>query len=92
MKLQGAATFIQLPNLAKALEKIPPSYELHANIHELNYIDHACLELLETWEEEHKATGGRLIVEWEALSGRFRRQRTVHIAVPAAAERSTSVS
>ncbi|MDZ3837327.1 MAG: SulP family inorganic anion transporter [Rhodospirillales bacterium] len=92
LKLHGAATFIQLPNLAKALEKVPLSYELHANIHDLNYIDHACLELLETWEEEHKATGGRLIVEWEALSGRLRRQRTVHAAVPATVERPASIS
>jgi MFS superfamily sulfate permease-like transporter/transposase-like protein len=77
LKLRGAATFIQLPKLAKTLEEIPPNAELHVDIHELNYVDHACLDLLETWEEQHKATGGRLIIEREALISRCHRRPVI---------------
>jgi MFS superfamily sulfate permease-like transporter len=70
--LSGAATFIRLPKLAAALEWVRPSAELHVHFEELTYIDHACLDLLMTWEEQHKATGGRLYIDWERLHARFR--------------------
>ena len=45
-KLTGAATFLRLPILAAKLEKVPPGAELHVDVEHLDYIDHACLELL----------------------------------------------
>lgn len=71
LSLRGAATFIQLPKLARTLESVPADCELHVNIHDLNYIDHACLDMLENWAEQHKANGGHLIIEWETLSDRY---------------------
>jgi MFS superfamily sulfate permease-like transporter len=70
--LSGAATFIRLPKLAAALEQLRPNAELHVHFEELTYIDHACLDLLMSWEQQHKASGGRLYIDWERLHARFR--------------------
>ena len=62
LNLKGAATFIQLPKLARRLEGVPADWHLHVSIQELTYIDHACFDLLETWEEQHKAKGGQVTI------------------------------
>ncbi|HMP78699.1 MAG TPA: SulP family inorganic anion transporter [Pirellulaceae bacterium] len=70
--LRGAATFIRLPKLASALEEVPPSTELHVDFEHLDYIDHACLDLLMSWARQHQSTGGRLVIDWSSLHARFR--------------------
>jgi MFS superfamily sulfate permease-like transporter len=72
LDLEGAATFIRLPRLAAALEAVPPARELHVQLDHLTYIDHACLDLLMNWRKQHRATGGRLMINWESLTARFR--------------------
>jgi hypothetical protein len=42
---------------------------------DLDYIDHACLDLLGTWGEQHRAQGGKIVIDWESLHARFRRDR-----------------
>lgn len=74
--LKGAATFFRLPLLAAELERIPRGSELHVDFSELDYIDHACLELLMSWGAGHEATGGGLVIDWESLHARFQRERT----------------
>jgi MFS superfamily sulfate permease-like transporter len=64
MTLDGAATFLRLPQLAEKLEQVPPGVELHMNIDRLIHIDHACLDLLSTWERQHERTGGSLVIDW----------------------------
>lgn len=71
LQLHGAATFVRLPLLASELEQVPPGCELHVDFQELDYIDHACLELMMTWAKQHENTGGRLVIDWESLHGRF---------------------
>jgi hypothetical protein len=34
------------------------------------------LDMLEAWGDQHAVTGGRLIVEWDALSNRYHRRRS----------------
>jgi len=70
LRLDGAATFVRLPRLAAALEGAPADTELHVQIDRLSYIDHACLELLDNWRNQHEAKGGRLILDWETLNAR----------------------
>jgi len=70
--LKGSATIIRLPLLAEQLEQVRPGSDLQLHVEELNYIDHACLELIANWEKQHITTGGRLHIEWEALSNKFR--------------------
>lgn len=75
ISLSGAATFLGLPKLAAALEKVPSSYELHVDFQYLDYIDHACLDLLMNWAKQHQVTGGQLVIDWESLHARFRPER-----------------
>lgn len=70
LHLDGAATFIRLPRLATALEQVPGNTELHLRIDRLSYIDHACLELLDTWRSQHESTGGTLSLDWNTLHAR----------------------
>ncbi len=37
----------------------------------LKFIDHACLDLLVNWEEQHQAEGGELVFDWEGLNSVF---------------------
>lgn len=71
--LKGAASFMRLPALANALERLPANAHVHILIRDLNYIDHACLDLLVNWEEQHQATGGELVFDWDALHSVFQR-------------------
>lgn len=76
--LQGSATFMSLPKLASILETVPSQSELHVHFEELDLIDHACLNLLLSWEKQHEATGGCLVLDWEGLAARFQRTRREH--------------
>lgn len=73
LSMEGAATFIRLPVLASELEKVPGDAELHVEFVRLNYIDHACLDLLLNWAKQHEETGGSLIMDWESLHANFNR-------------------
>jgi MFS superfamily sulfate permease-like transporter len=71
LRLQGTATFLGLPKLARALDEIPPETELHVRFEQLSLIDHACLELLINWERQHQNGGGSLVIDWQGLQGKF---------------------
>lgn len=73
--LKGSATLIRLPILAGALERLKPNTNVHVHIDELDYIDHACIDLLTNWDSQHKATGGSLEIEWEGLSQKYHQRR-----------------
>lgn len=72
LHLEGAATFLRLPRLAAQLESVPAGRELNVHFEKLDYIDHACLDLLINWEKQHAATGGSLVIDWDSLTARFR--------------------
>lgn len=71
LKMRGAATFLSLPKLASELEQVPSGAQLHVDFEGLRYIDHACLDLLMNWARQHANFGGRLILDWDRLHGRF---------------------
>jgi MFS superfamily sulfate permease-like transporter len=75
--LFGSATFIRLPRLTDALEKLPLEAEVHIHFHDLDYIDHACLEALSNWEQQRVRKGDNVIVDWDALMERFRRKNSL---------------
>lgn len=68
---EGAATFLRLPVLAKALEAVPQGKELHVHLDRLQMVDHAILNLLVTFQKQYEATGGALHVDWDGLHARF---------------------
>jgi len=82
--LKGAATLIRLPMLAAELEQVRPETEVHVHFEELDYIDHACLDLLTNWEKQHEASGGNLQIEWEELSWKYHQRRRPLLPKPAA--------
>ncbi|MBX7168513.1 MAG: STAS domain-containing protein, partial [Pirellulales bacterium] len=71
LRLEGAATFVRLPLLAAELERVGPGDELHIDLAGLDYIDHACLDLLRNWSRRHEATGGKLIIDWDSLVAKY---------------------
>lgn len=88
LHLRGAATFLSLPRLADALDSVPANTELHVCMDELDYVDHACLELIMDWEKQHETTGGTLVMDWGELRAMFkskRRSRHIRPVAPAAA-------
>jgi MFS superfamily sulfate permease-like transporter len=73
--LSGAATMIRLPLLAAELEKLKPNSHVHVHINELDYMDHACIDLLTNWDRQHATTGGSLTIEWDELSRKYHQRR-----------------
>jgi len=70
LRLVGAATFLKVPALTKALGTIEPGTEVNVPLGGLSYIDHSCLELLEDWGRANAANGSRLIIESRGLKRR----------------------
>ena len=71
LKLRGAATFLRLPILAEYLDQLPGDAELHVCLEHVDYIDHACFELLMNWADSHVEEGGSLVMDWDRLHGAF---------------------
>jgi MFS superfamily sulfate permease-like transporter len=69
--LEGNATFLRLPHLARALEQIPPGSEVHLHIQRLLYVDHSCIDLIRSWDAQQRDKGTRLVVEWSELEQRY---------------------
>jgi MFS superfamily sulfate permease-like transporter len=69
--LDGAATFLNMPKLSSTLESLPEGREVRIHIEDLAYIDHACLDLLSHWKEQHEKNGSRLLIEWDGLMQRY---------------------
>lgn len=74
LRLAGAATFLGLPELNRALERIAPDREIHVHLEQLDYIDHACLDALANWEKQHESGGGHVVVDWTELERRQHRR------------------
>ena len=73
--LKGSATFLCLPKLATVLEEVRPGSEVEIHLDAVDYVDHACLDLLMSWDKQHQSTGGILILDWAALSAVSRNKR-----------------
>lgn len=71
LHLRGAASFLRLPKLAAALESLPRDGEVHLHVEELEYIDHACLDLLDRWECDRIRAGAPVRVQWQTLHHRY---------------------
>lgn len=68
--VSGAATFIKLPVIAQAFEKLPRNLAVHVHFAELISIDHTVMDLLTSLEDEFEKGGGRLVTEWDHLHAR----------------------
>ena len=64
--VRGAAS---APALATALEGIPPYANIQVSFSSLRHIDHACVNLLQSWQKLHEAGGGQVLLDWDKLNG-----------------------
>lgn len=69
--LTGRATLLSAPKLAKALDGVPPDVQLHVCCQGLELLDHTCLELLLSWERQHRHRGGSLLLDWNELKQKY---------------------
>jgi MFS superfamily sulfate permease-like transporter len=58
--LEGAATFVQLPRITKALDAVPDGGVVHLNTRALSCLDHTCAEVLSEWLKGKARTGTRV--------------------------------
>jgi len=70
LRLEGSATFLSVPRLAKALDAVPEGATLHLDVDRLRFIDHACLVLLKDWQRTAPATNRRMVVDPSAIESR----------------------
>ena len=65
LHLEGAGTFLRVPQLAETLDEMPRGTDVHIHLGQLQFVDHAALSLFETFRKQHEAVGGRVILDWE---------------------------
>lgn len=65
--LKGSASFITLPKLATAFEALPVGGHVVIYANYLNFIDHACIEFLENWEQQYQSQGGQVQMKWGGM-------------------------
>jgi len=63
LSLEGAATFVQLPKIAKALEAAPAKGMVRLNLERVSSLDHTCAEVLSEWLRGRQSSGGRVEVQ-----------------------------
>ena len=75
--LKGAATFITLPKIAGALEAIEMNKIVHVQFDSLFYIDHACMDLIESQIATRKSAGGHLDIDSSKLKFAWKQVKKV---------------
>ncbi|HEX7816304.1 SulP family inorganic anion transporter [Dyella sp.] len=76
LRLEGSATFLKVPSMARTLEQVPPNTRLKVVLDRLHHIDQACLELLRDWGRSAASKGSELIVDWAELNRRVEGQKS----------------
>ena len=75
LHLEGSATFLKVPSMARTLERVPNNTRLTLVLDRLLHVDQACLEVLREWSQNASARGCELIVDWKALDARVEGKR-----------------
>jgi len=69
--LSGIATFLGIPKIAGALDRVKPECVAHLHSHGLRYVDHACIEVIESWVNNREEQGQQIHIEMEKLHLRY---------------------
>ncbi len=71
--LSGIGTFVSIPKITQTLDQVKPgSGIVHVHCSNLRYIDHACIEVIESWTERLEQNGQAVNIEMEKLHLRYR--------------------
>lgn len=62
LEVSGAATFSNLLNIKKHLDKVPAGSTVKVNLQDTKYVDHTVLENLHNLKREHELGGGKFEV------------------------------
>ena len=62
LEVSGAATFSNLLNIKKHLDKVPAGSNVRINLEKSRYVDHTVLENLHNYKREHELGGGNFQV------------------------------
>lgn len=55
VRIIGHATFLRLPRILDALERLPQDRPVALNLAGLRHLDHACMSALQSWADQHNA-------------------------------------
>jgi len=75
LHLEGSATFLKVPSMARTLERVPDNTRLTLVFDRLLHVDQACLEMLREWSRNASTRGCELVVDWTALDARVEGRR-----------------
>lgn len=81
VKLAGSATFLQLPQLEKALADVPAGTDVKLETRRLDYIDHTTSEMLAEWADR-RSSGSGARVHLERPSARHEERLAAALAHP----------
>jgi MFS superfamily sulfate permease-like transporter len=70
--LSGIGTFISIPKVTQALDQVKLQGAVYVHCAGLRYIDHACIEVIESWTERREQNGQHIHIEMEKLHLRYR--------------------
>lgn len=76
LHLSGSATFLQLPQMMDVLAQVERFEEVHLHFDRLEYIDHACLDLLNDFGKQQSQKGREFVVEWDELTSHYQMRNT----------------
>ncbi len=71
LHLKGSATQLGIPKLVSVLDNLESGRDVHVQFDDLEYIDHACIELLSGWQKQYQMTGGNVTIEWDSLISKY---------------------
>jgi hypothetical protein len=63
---------LRLPVIADALDRLPREQKVHIHLDRMQFVDHAVLQLLITFQKQYESTGGAIFIDWERLHAHFR--------------------
>jgi MFS superfamily sulfate permease-like transporter len=75
LHLEGSATFLKVPSMARTLERVPDNTRLTLVLDRLSHVDQACLEMLREWSRNASVRGCELVVDWQELDLRVEGKR-----------------
>lgn len=55
VRIRGHATFLRLPHILDTLEQLPAHRPIELNLARLRHLDHACMNALQHWADQHNA-------------------------------------
>ena len=58
VSISGVATFLRLPHLAEALDRVPPGATIEVCARQLMWADRSARETFQTWKQTHERRGG----------------------------------